>query len=695
PQGKVCTQTCLQECPQGWDCVQVDTGTDPVFICLPRHLWICRPCTSSDECSEGLPPGDDRCVTFAAEGAFCGGACAVDGDCPAGFHCEARETVEGGLSDQCVPPDLACACTPKHTAAGSTTTCSNDNDFGSCPGDRSCGPEGLGPCEGPVPAAEACNGEDDDCDGDEDEDVEPVACVVPATGGRTGGCPGLTACVDGAEVCEGDPPSMEECNGKDDDCDGVVDDGFTDTDGDGDANCMDPDDDGDGVLDDVDNCPLTPNPEQGDVNGNGLGDACDADSDGDGDLNATDCAPLNPSVHHGAAESCLTEGDDNCNDLTNEENAAACTPFYLDTDGDGWGVEAFKCLCAPSGDYDASLAGDCAPDDAGVFPGAGETCTTASDDDCDGNANEEGAADCVGYFLDEDQDGFGAGDAYCLCAGSGKVNTTLGGDCQDGEPAIFPGAEELCDGVDNNCNGVPDETFPDSDGDGPVDCLDPDDDNDGVPDLQDCQPYNPGVPSCVNKECGDDGCGGSCGVCPGGSTCTAGKCTCVPDCTGKQCGSDGCGGSCGSCPPSYACQDGTCVCLPQCQGKECGANGCGGSCGTCPPGHLCQAGWCICQPSCVGKQCGSDGCGGDCGTCAVGYTCNASGKCEPPQTNPCGSITWAGTCTGLVLKYCHAPGNSGIPCTTPPSCQLFQGNCDTMCMLEGWFGGFCECGVNA
>jgi hypothetical protein len=77
---------------------------------------------------------------------------------------------------------------------------------------------------------------------------------------------------------------------------------------------------------------------------------------------------------------------------------------------------------------------------------------------------------------------------------------------------------------------------------------------------------------------------------------TKGPCpVCVPDCTGplgpKDCGSDGCGGSCGTCPSAKPiCNAITAVCeaicVPDCDGpfgpKECGDDGCGGTCGTCP-----------------------------------------------------------------------------------------------------------------
>ncbi len=54
---------------------------------------------------------------------------------------------------------------------------------------------------------------------------------------------------------------------------------------------------------------------------------------------------------------------------------------------------------------------------------------------------------------------------------------------------------------------------------------------------------------CKDKQCGHDGCGGSCGTCAAGTTCNeSGACVaCTPSCNGKTCGDDGCGGSCGTC----------------------------------------------------------------------------------------------------------------------------------------------------
>ncbi|MDD3647592.1 MAG: hypothetical protein PHS44_03795 [Candidatus Dojkabacteria bacterium] len=103
-------------------------------------------------------------------------------------------------------------------------------------------------------------------------------------------------------------------------------------------------------------------------------------------------------------------------------------------------------------------------------------------------------------------------------------------------------------------------------------------------------------PDCAGKTCGDsDGCSGLCESCPDGQVCDTSSWTCtqicVPSCTGKECGSDGCGGSCGTCTGEETClPSGTCQksCTPDCEGKECGNDGCGGSCGTCDTNESCS-----------------------------------------------------------------------------------------------------------
>lgn len=110
---------------------------------------------------------------------------------------------------------------------------------------------------------------------------------------------------------------------------------------------------------------------------------------------------------------------------------------------------------------------------------------------------------------------------------------------------------------------------------------------------------------------------------------------CTVDCAGKQCGPDGCGGTCGSCPEGFFCKEDEqkCyeACNPKCAGKECGPDGCGTYCGHCEDNEKCNLlGQCVvCQPFCWGKQCGSDGCGGSCGICEPGFSCVSDiGQCK-------------------------------------------------------------------
>ena len=186
-------------------------------------------------------------------------------------------------------------------------------------------------------------------------------------------------------------------------------------------------------------------------------------------------------------------------------------------------------------------------------------------------------------------------------------------------------------------------------------------------------------PACDGTQCGDDGCGGTCGGCQAGWGCVEGACVegaCSPDCSGKQCGGDGCGGDCGACPDGYNCSGlGQCTqgpCTPDCSGKQCGPDGCAGDCGVCGDGLVCDVyAQCVpggCTPACAGKQCGSDGCGGTCGSCFEGTFCNDAAQCEPEGCTP--------NCNG---KQCGDNGCGG-------QCGTCSG--DTTCQ-----GGQCQQGL--
>ncbi len=194
-------------------------------------------------------------------------------------------------------------------------------------------------------------------------------------------------------------------------------------------------------------------------------------------------------------------------------------------------------------------------------------------------------------------------------------------------------------------------------------------------------------PSCVSadgtfKQCGEDGCGGSCGSCPSNSFCDeTGMCICQPSCAGKACGTDGCGGSCGTCKPNQICSKNQClnVCNPQCTNpngtpKQCGPDGCGGTCGTCGVGLTCNSsGACVCVPNCTGKQCGPNGCGGTCGSCSGFETCTASGQCKL-VTPFCGD----GSCTSFLLENCDTcPSDCGKCCGNKKCDSGFLEDCMT------------------
>ena len=86
--------------------------------------------------------------------------------------------------------------------------------------------------------------------------------------------------------------------------------------------------------------------------------------------------------------------------------------------------------------------------------GAEEECN-GQDDDCDGEVDEKGATGCTTYYLDKDEDQYGVASAQqCLCAPIDFYTAIEAGDCDDLEAAANPGADEVCDGVDNDCDGL-------------------------------------------------------------------------------------------------------------------------------------------------------------------------------------------------------------------------------------------------
>ena len=119
------------------------------------------------------------------------------------------------------------------------------------------------------------------------------------------------------------------------------------------------------------------------------------------------------------------------------------------------------------GDGYLTSDGDCDDSNPDVNPDASETCD-GNDNDCDGEIDEEGSTE---YYLDSDGDGFGDDNSTAMACEPDPGYVAVGGDCDDAEPTVYPDATELCDGLDNDCDGDVDEDlsttyYADVDGDG-------------------------------------------------------------------------------------------------------------------------------------------------------------------------------------------------------------------------------------